>query len=327
MQKAYKRFYIWSLAGLIAASGYPLYMGITTLWRYIRDGVIAAENYQKYIIPYTPICMALIVTVALLPLLFRWCKRFTLPIASALGALLFLAAELAFEQIKIVGTFWSFGSNEFMTLEAWQTSLCYAQMQTEKTVDLTDFAMRNPAFKLHFYIIALVIVLTVISVFYGFSKMIRTADYRKLKPLVAQAVSVLVFIGLCIWACFTAFYRTGLLTVSPLSAVLMTIFFLTFGITFGVYAGGLLYGKRRWLAVGVPSVVAMATTLVMYIGELILLNGELYKLGKGWLFEPMGASVFAAFDILVILAAGGLTCGVTWLLNRTPKAVSSSMSS
>jgi len=40
----------------------------------VRNGVVLAENYPKYIIPYTPISLAVIIAVLLLPVLMRYTK-------------------------------------------------------------------------------------------------------------------------------------------------------------------------------------------------------------------------------------------------------------
>ena len=51
--KNLKKYYIFSLAGALLISFYPLYMGIQIVSAMIRDRVVLAENYPKYIIPYT----------------------------------------------------------------------------------------------------------------------------------------------------------------------------------------------------------------------------------------------------------------------------------
>jgi len=60
--------------------------------------------------------------------------------------------------------------------------------------------------------------------------------------------------------------------VSAVSAILMSLFFVVFGLTSGVYAGSFLVGKKKTLAVLLPSIVASAVTIVMYIGEMVLLS-------------------------------------------------------
>jgi hypothetical protein len=67
----------------------------------------------------------------------------------------------------------------------------------------------SSVFKIHFYIISVIIDLVILGVVYGFYKMACDENYKKKKPLIMQLGSVTVFVGLCIFACFTAFYRTG----------------------------------------------------------------------------------------------------------------------
>ena len=45
----------------------------------------------------------------------------------------------------------------------------------------------------------------------------------------------------------------------------------------------------------------------MYIGELILLSGHLYRFGNGFFFDGLGALVLAPIDLIVILLSGGIT--------------------
>ena len=97
----YKKFYFISLGALTLACAYPIYMGIVTLVSYINKGFIDVVDYRKYVIPYTPICIALIVSIALLPVVFKLCKKHTLLATSVLGTVLFFIAEICFEQIEV----------------------------------------------------------------------------------------------------------------------------------------------------------------------------------------------------------------------------------
>lgn len=128
-------------------------------------------------------------------------------------------------------------------------------------------AADKPAFKMHFYLIALVIVLTVIGLLHGYTRMIREEDSARKRPLAAQTVCIAVFVSLCVLACFTAFYRNGTLYISPLSSWLTSLFFVVFGITFGVYVGSILYGRRTLLSIILPAVGAALITVAMYAGR------------------------------------------------------------
>jgi len=297
-----KKVYLFSLGAVLLASVYPIYMGGVMLASYIRHGGIDVANYPSYIIPYTPICIALIICAALLPLAFRLCKRWALPGLSIFGAGIFLAAETGFEQIAV---FTDMSSK--MNVEVWQMLSCFKTPLVRESVWDSLNLRFNPLFKLHFYAIALLIVLSVIGVIYGFYKMAKTQNYSRKKPLIAQLVCVLTFIGLCILACFTAFFRTGNIQVSPISAVLMTLFFLIFGITAGVYAGTLLYEKRKLFSRVIPAIIAMLITTVMYIGEMVMMLWNLFRLGEGFLFEPLGFIPLSPVDIATIIVSGVVT--------------------
>lgn len=296
----YKNFYFLSLLALVLASVYPLYMGVETLVSYLQNGSIDVADYHKYIIPYTPISIALIASVSLMPLIFKLFKRYTLLVISVLGTVFFFASEFGFEQIKVIEGYVE------MPLESWQLSLCMATPEVLRSIGEPIYAANNPAFKLHFYLIAIVIILAVLNVIYGFSKMIREQDFSNKRPLIAQAVSAVLFIALCILACFTAFYRNGTLNISPLSALLMAGFFTVFGITVGIYCGSIFYGRNKLLAKILPALIASLTTLIMYIGELELMDGVLFKYGKGFFFEPM-VIPFSLADLVIILVSGVIT--------------------
>lgn len=309
----YKNFYLLSLLAVIIASVYPIYMGVVTLSSYLRNGSIDAADYPKYIIPYTPICIALITSIALMPLIFKQFKRYTLPVVSFLGTVVFFASEFGFEHIKVIEGYVE------MPLELWQLSLCMATPEVLRSIGEPIYAANNPAFKIHFYIISIVIILAVLNVIYGFSKMLREQDFAKKRPLIAQAVSGVLFIGLCILACFTAFYRNGTINISQLSAILMSVFFIVFGNTVGIYCGSIFYGKSKLLSKIIPAITASLTTLIMYICELLLMDGMLFKYGNGFFFEPIEAIPFSAADIVIILFSGVTTYIVMQLLNNVHK--------
>lgn len=311
----YKNFYLLSLLTVILVSVYPIYMGAVTLYSYLKNGSINVTVYQKYIIPYTPICIALIISTALIPLIFKLFKRFTLPVVSIVGTVLFFFSEFFFEQIKVIG-----GYAE-MPLESWQLSLCIATPEVLRSIGEPIYSANNPAFKIHFYIIAIIIILAVLNVICGYSKMFREQDFSKKRSLIAQTVSVTLFIGLCILACFTAFYRNGTINISPLSSILMSIFFIVFGITTGIYCGSILHTKNKMLSKIIPAITASLTTLIMYIGELILMGGVLFKYGNGFFFEPIEGIPFSAADITIILISGVITYIVTKILIKTQKIV------
>lgn len=199
---------------------------------------------------------------------------------------------------------------------SWQFSLCVATPEVLRSIGKPIYAQNNPAYKIHFYLISIIIIMALVNVVCGFTKMLKNHDFSKKKPLLAQLISAVVFIGLCIIACLTSFYRNGTINISPLSATLMSIFFIVFGVTFGTYIGSIFYGKRKLLSAVVPTVASMATTIVMYFGELILMGGKLFSFGRGFLFAPINSIPFAIIDFIVIIAFGGVTYLLMSLINK-----------
>lgn len=302
---AFRKYYLYSVIGVLIASFYPLYMGVKVIVDMIRDGTVLAENYPKYIIPYTPISLAVIIAILLLPVLVRHAKRFALAAASAISLVVFFASELLLEN-KVIVT-----STVKTTLENWQMYMCYIppeeyQTRTWRAIDVLigDY---SPSFKIHFYVISIVLIIAILNCFYGFAQMIITKNKSRKKALVIQSITTVLFLGFCILACFTAFFRDGEITVSTISAVLMSLFFIVFGVTAGVYAGSFLLEKKKLVSVLLPSILASATTLIMYIGEMILLSGNLYRFGSGFLFDGISGIVLTPIDILIIIASGFIT--------------------
>ncbi|MBO5967135.1 MAG: hypothetical protein J6S14_01400 [Clostridia bacterium] len=306
--KSFKRYYLCSLVGVLIASFYPIWMGIKVVSDMIRFGTVYAEDYPKYIIPYTPIALAVIIGVALMPILVKKLEKLALAAGTGVSLIVFFTSELMLESmVTVTRTVTGIVSS----LEGWQMYMCYIppDMFEERTWTEVDVLMGeySPAFKLHFYVISVVLIISILNCFYGFAKMIVAGDTSRQKPLILQSVASAAFLVMCIWACFTAFYRNGDITVSPLSAVLMCVFFLLFGVTVGIYVASFTLGKKKLYSILMPSLSAAAVTLVMYIGEMALLSGNLYRFGEGFLFEGMGGIVLAPVDIAVILLAGTIT--------------------
>jgi hypothetical protein len=303
--KAFCLFYCLSLFGIFLSSLYPLIMGVRVVRDMIVQGTVMGKDYPKYIIPYLPIALSVIAGVAIMPLLFRMVRKYALTVASAVGLGVFFASELVLENWVIVT------DTVMTTLESWQMFMCYVppemfETRTWRAIDVLigDY---SPWFKLHFYIIAIVLMLTFLNCFYGFGQMIVSGRRERMHHLILQSVSSVLFLGLCILACFTAFWRTGEITVSPLSAFLMCLFFIVFGVTMGLFTASFLTKRPRSAVLSVSAAVSSVVTLIMYIGELILLSGHLYRFGNGFLFDGLGALVLAPIDLIVILLSGGIT--------------------
>ena len=97
--------------------------------------------------------------------------------------------------------------------------------------------------------------------------------------------------------------------------MLMAVFFILLGVTAGVFVGSLLLGKRKLISIWIPSVVASVMAVIMYIGEMILLNGHLYNFGTGVIFDSIPGIVFAPIDLIIIVATGLINFIVCYLLN------------
>lgn len=305
----------WCMAviGTVILSFYPLYMGVRVIGDMIKDGTVLKENYPKYVIPYTPIAYAIILGVLLMPLIIKLMKNFAILGGSALSIVTFFGVELLFEKKVVVSS-----TETVAKLADWQMFLCrYVSpeelvLETEKVIR-TETAVDiligdyNPAFKLHFYLISVVLILAILNSIYGFAQMIKTGDGSRKKALILQSISAVLFLGLCILACFTAFWRDGEIQVSPLSASLMSVFFILLGVTVGIFAGSLLLKRKKAIALCVPAVLSLVTTLIMYVGEMILLHAHLYRFGEGFFFEGLPGIVLAPVDVAVILITGFIT--------------------
>lgn len=308
--KTFRIYYLLSLLGVLLASCYPIYMGITVIVDMIRYGTVYAENYPKYIIPYTPIALALLVGVALIPVALKYFNKYTLLFGTVISTALFFLFEFILEKLVVVTrtVTETVGWVDVSKLEDWQMYMCYVPPNSfeERTWTEVDVLMGeySPAFKLHFYIISVVLILSILNCFYGFAKMIQTGDKSRCKSLTIQSIASGTFLGMCIWACFTAFYRNGDIKVSALSEILMSAFFVLFGVTVGIYVASFTLNKKPFLSVWLPSISAAIVTLVMYIGEMILLSGHLYRFGDGFFFAGIPGIVLAPVDIVVIIASG-----------------------
>lgn len=323
--KKFNKYYLFACIGVLIASYYPLSMGVRVISDMIADGAVMKENYPKYIIPYTPISIAIIMGVLLMPLCFQLLKKYALVGGASIATGVFFVIEFLFERKVVVSEV----TEETVTmLEDWQMYMCYVPPEgwgetitTYKTQTAVDILMGNynSAFKMHFYIISVVLVVTILNSLYGFGQMLLTNEKKRFKTLIIQSVCSATFLGLCILACFTAFWRDGSIEVSILSASLMSVFFILLGVTVGVFVGSFLLGKRKIISLWIPSIIASAMTLLMYIGEMILLNGHLYSFGTGFMFNSISGVVLAPIDVIVIVASGCITAGVFGLLNRENK--------
>lgn len=310
----FKKYWLFVFAGISVISLYPIYMGLSVIFQMMSNGSVASENFPKYIIPYTPVAISVIIAAALMPLLFKHINKLATTVASAISIVSFFIAEFLFES-KVIVT-----DTVQTTLESWQMYACYVspeavETRTWKAVDVLigDY---NPLFKLHFYLISVLLILSVISNLYGYGKRTLTDAKKPLRPLICQSVCTLTFLSLCIFACFTAFYRTGDILVSPHSAFLMVLFFIVMGLTAGVYIASFFVSKKPAFSLVLPGITASVITLFMYIGEMILLSGNLYRFGTGFFFEGLPGIVLAPVDILTVILSGLICYFICRLINE-----------
>lgn len=307
-----KKYWIFTLLGTLALSIYPICMGISVINDMTKNGTVLEPDFPKYIIPYTPIAIAVIIAVSIMPLLFKLTKKYAVLFASVFSVGIFFIAEFLFEN-KVIVT-----STMMTTLESWQMFMCAVNPYEIRNLKAVDILMGaySPTFKIHFYLISVALIISTINCMYGFATIIKTGNKKRLKSLIVQSILTISFLGMCIFACFTAFFRDGAIKVSPVSAFLMCLFFILLGVLAGTYIGSFLLEKKKTISVLVPSISASVITLVMYIGEMFLLRFNLFQLGTGFLFEPINNIVLAPFDILIIIAAGIITAIICLLLNK-----------
>lgn len=319
-RKNYNKFYICSLIALLIVSIYPIIMGIKAVSDMITQGYLLYYDYPKYLIPYVPIAVTVIFSVLIMPKVQKLSKKKDFLIISGISTVFFLVLERICETQILIQTE---ASAQSYIAESWQMTLCYVPPEEYRSRPWmavnTLLGGYSQAFKIHFYLISIVIILSLLNWFYGKAKEIGTGDHSRHYALTIQFVTSIVFLGMCIWACFTSFYRDGELEVPVISSILMTIFFILLGVTMGVFVGSFTLSKKKLFSQVIPAITATGTTIIMYIGEMILLSKHLYRFGKGFFFQGLGELVLAPVDILVIIASGAATYGICALLNRKLK--------
>ena len=73
--RRFQKFYLLSAAGAAAMAAYPVAMGVRVTVEMLRNGAVLMENYPKYVIPYPPITVALLLGVLLMPGFQRFSKK------------------------------------------------------------------------------------------------------------------------------------------------------------------------------------------------------------------------------------------------------------
>jgi hypothetical protein len=332
MTKSVRRFYFAALGVLIVLSAYPLVMGAKIILLQLIDGGIRPEDYARYVIPYTAICLSILIAAALYPLISKL-KRLPILTATVLALGLFVGAELYMESISInrpaspnteVSGPAQNDSNSAVTDDnavALQLTIC-AFTPAATNAYLKDPATQVPGagailrqdysntYKIHYFLVSFVIIILVTGIVYGYGKYFSGGARAARISLRLQLAAAVLLLGLCVFANFTGFFRERTDYLSALSSVLTGLFFIVLGSALGIYVGSRLIDKSRALAVTLPATVAAVVCAVMYYGELNLLGGTLYRFGYSWFFEGLPGIVVAPVDILVILATGAVTAAV-----------------
>lgn len=276
-------------------SAYPLFMGGRMVVLSLKNGGISPEDYARYVIPYTAICMAILIVVALQPVFFRLGVKSGW-MTTLVGLGLFAAIEAYMESITIY-------SAKFLKAVEWQLLSCIGTTSAIR-------AFQKPfteAFKIHYFLVSFVIIALVISLVYGYGRQIAVGERSNRVQLRMQLISVVLLLGLCIFANFTGFFRDTNDYLSPLSAFLTGLFFVVLSVTAGIYAASFSLGKSKVISVGLPAVSALAVCSIMYYGEYKLLDNHLYHLGKTAFFEGLPYIALSVADIGIILASGLIT--------------------
>ena len=331
--KQYRRFYALSLAALAALSAYPLINGARMAFLSLTNGSIEPWQYAKYVVPYTAICLAAILFAAFQPLLFK-AGRLAFPAGLAGAWGVFFAAEQFFERIQIhsagmslidPASLASSGPPEGFvsaTADAWQASLCIIlppvieQSSSYASSDRYLYVMADGSYKIHYYLISLVLITMVCGLVYGIGKMLRAGDRSGKKAIILQGVSAAALTALCVFANTTAFFRESQAIQTPLASVLTCLFFVVFGAAAGVYLGSFALRGGQLAGIILPAVTASAAVTLLYIGEAAMMAGRVYRFGRGFFFERfLPGLALAPVDIAVILAAGA----AAWLILRAAR--------
>ncbi|MCL1805360.1 MAG: hypothetical protein FWG28_05100 [Clostridiales bacterium] len=320
-----KRFYFMSFAALAILSAYPLINGARMAYISVTSGALQPEQYAKYVVPYAAICVSLLYFAALQPLFFRL-KRFAFPVGIATTYGVFFALERFFEtmQIHVAGMTLVDAStlapdaagSVAATADLWQASLCMitpviqTQSLTYAALYRTYYVAGDNAYKIHYYLISLILITMVCGLIYSIAKLLRGSDRDMARPVYLRGISTAALVALCIFANTTAFFRQAAPVQTPLASSLTAVFFIALGAAVGIYAGSFLLGKGIRLGIGVPVSLSLCTTALMYAGEAAMMKGNLYRFGTGWFFRGLPGVALAAVDILIVLLSGGLA----WLI-------------
>ncbi len=334
MTHTYRRYYVLLLAVLAALSAYPLTNGVRMLALSLANGVIRPEEYARYVIPYGPMCLALLVFAALQPV---WPKLFgkrTLLWSTLVTLAVFVPVELFLESLPVApgDTLPLFaaagGGHPPVTISVWQSALCMISPGVVQAAALRGAAFAGPdgfyyvvgnaAFKIHYYFISFVLIAMICGVVHDLGRMARQPDAALRRPLVLRLAATATLTALCIFANTTGFFRDNSPIQTPAASVLTCLFFVALGVSAGVYAGSFLLKRNRLAGLALPVALSLAAGIVMYTGEAVMMFGTLYRFGTGWFFTGLPGVPVAPVDVLVVLLAGAATWAVL-MAARAPR--------
>ena len=290
MKKSYLRFYLVTLAILLVLSAYPLIQGLKIAFLQVAEGFIAPQDYARYVIPYTAICLSVLAVAALHPLVSKL-KRLQVLAATALALGLFVGTELMMESVVI-------NNPGVKSAVQWQLLSC---VYTPSAV-MAFQGVYSDAFKIHYFLVSFIMVVLIVNVVYCFGALAKGREMNK-APLVMQLAAAVLFVGLCVFANFTGFFRLPTDVQHAGSGLLTGLFFVVLGASAAIWAGSFLLKRHRLLSVGLPACIAVTVCAVMYWGEILMLGG-VYRFGTGFFFDGLPAIMLAPFDLLVILLSG-----------------------
>ena len=319
----YRRFYLLSLAVLTLLCLYPLVNGGRMAALSIAQGAIQPEQYAKYVVPYAAMAVAVLVFAALQPPLLRL-RRLALPLGLALAGGVFVAAEQFFERMQIRTTGMALVDTATLTVDqtqnlpwatadAWQASLCITSPLTRgqtvayASVDRSLYVLANSTYKIHYYLIALMLIAMVCALVYALGRRVHSGDQSNAQPLRLRGMATAALLALCVFANTTAFFRQTAAIQTPLASVLTCLFFVGLGTAVGVYVGSYLLTRSKGASIGLPVGLGMAAVALMYVAEAAMMSGGLYRFGEGWFYQGLGGIAVAPVDLLVILLSGAAT--------------------
>ena len=169
---AFRKYWICTLIGALAASFYPIYMSICV----IVNSAAFENTAPKYILPYAPISIAVIAAVALMPIILKFVKKLPALVASAVSVGIFFLSELLLGNNVVVTTAFEFRR----ALKA----LCYVSSDKYIGRPLSPFSSTmvtvghaySPAVHVCVCIISAILIVSLISCLYGLTGKINKME-------------------------------------------------------------------------------------------------------------------------------------------------------